>query len=251
MVPPLIDSHLTEVKPQARLGGFAAIARNLPPSCLTHQDRLRQRLIAAGAENLPDDELLELVLLANSPRADTEPLVAELLDRFGSLAEVLGAESEALAAAGLGTPAIAGVKFMREVALRFIRAEFRDRPVVGSWDQLIDFCTVRIAYSTVEEFHILFLDRKNALIKDERQQRGTVDHTPVYTREVIKRALELGASALILVHNHPSGDPAPSPTDIAVTKDIIKAAAPLGITVHDHLIIGRGRHSSLRDLGLI
>jgi len=132
-----------------------------------------------------------------------------------------------------------------------MRAELRDRPIVGSWDKLIDYCTAHIAYSTVEEFHILFLDRKNALIRDERQQRGTVDHTPVYTREVIKRALDLGASALILVHNHPSGDPTPSAADVMVTKDIVKAATTLGIAVHDHLIIGRGRHTSLRDLGLL
>jgi DNA repair protein RadC len=163
----------------------------------------------------------------------------------------MSADTEALAAAGLSLPAIAGVKFVREVALRFLRADLHQRPVVGSWDKLIDYCSAQVAYSKVEEFHILFLDRKNALIKDERQQRGTIDHTPVYTREVIKRTLELGASALILVHNHPSGDPAPSAADIAVTQDIIKAAAPLGIMVHDHLIIGRGGHTSLRDLGLI
>jgi DNA repair protein RadC len=132
-----------------------------------------------------------------------------------------------------------------------MRAELHSRPLVASRDTLIDYCSAQIAHSKVEEFHILFLDRKNALIKHERQQRGTVDHTPVYTREVVKRALELGASALILVHNHPSGDPTPSKADIAVTKDIVKAAAPLGLTVHDHLIIGRGQHSSLRDLGLI
>jgi len=191
------------------------------------------------------------MLFASNPRAKVESLVTELLDRFGSLAEVLGADTEELAAAGLGIPAIAGVKFVRELALRFMRAELRQRPVVASWDKLIDFCTAHLAYSTVEEFHILFLDRKNALLRDERQQRGTVDHTPVYTREVIKRALDLGASALILVHNHPSGDPTPSTADIAITKDIIKAAAPLGITVHDHLIIGRGLHASMRDLGLI
>jgi len=173
------------------------------------------------------------------------------LERFGSLAEVISADTEALAAAGLGLPAIAGIKFVREVALRFMRAELRERPVVGSWDKLIDYCNAQIAYSTIEEFRILFLDRKNALIRDERQQRGTVDHTPVYTREVIKRALEIGASALILVHNHPSGDPTPSTADIAVTKDIAKAAALLGIKLHDHLIIGRGRHTSLRDLGLL
>jgi DNA repair protein RadC len=175
----------------------------------------------------------------------------EVLDRFGSLAEVMSADIEALAAAGLSLPAIAGVKFVREVALRFLRADLHERPVVGSWDKLIDYCNAQIAYSKVEEFHILFLDRKNALIKDERQQRGTIDHTPVYTREVIKRALDLGAASLILVHNHPSGDPTPSAADIAVTNDIIKTAAVLGIAVHDHLIIGRGVHTSFRDLGLI
>ena len=132
-----------------------------------------------------------------------------------------------------------------------MRAALHDRPVVNSWDKLIDYCTAQIAHGKIEEFHVLFLDRKNVLIKHERQQRGTVDHTPVYTREVVKRALELGASALILVHNHPSGDPTPSKADIAVTRDIVAAARPLGVSVHDHLIIGRGRHASLRDLGLL
>src|SRR5437660_10615177 len=157
----------------------------------------------------------------------------------------------ALCGAPFSLPAIAGVKFVREVALRFLLADLHQRPVVGSWDKLIDYCNAQIGYSKVEEFHILFLDRKNALIKDERQQRGTIDHAPVYTREVIKRALDLGAASLILVHNHPSGDPAPSAADIAVTNDIIKTAAALGIAVHDHLIIGRGGHTSFRDLGLI
>ena len=251
MALPAIDSNLTDANKTAQPGSFATVARVMPPSHCSHRERLRQCLIAAGAENLPDHELLELMLFASNPRAKVESLVTELLDRFGSLAEVLGADTEQLAAAGLGMPAIAGVKFVRELALRFMRAELRQRPVVASWDTLIDFCTARMAYSTVEEFHVLFLDRKNALIRDERQQRGTVDHTPVYTREVIKRALDLGASALILVHNHPSGDATPSTADIAVTKDIIKAATPLGITVHDHLIIGRGLHTSLHDLGLI
>jgi DNA repair protein RadC len=191
------------------------------------------------------------MLFTSNPHADVESLVGELLDRFGTLAEVLSADTEALAAAGLSLPAIAGVKCVREVALRFLRADLHQRPVVGSWDKSIDYCNAQIAYSKVEEFHILFLDRKNALIKDERQQRGTIDHTPVYTREVIKRALNLGASALILVHNHPSGDPTPSAADIAVTNDIIKTTAVLGIAVHDHLIIGRGGHTSFRDLGLI
>jgi DNA repair protein RadC len=216
-----------------------------------HRERLRQRLISAGAENLPDYELLEVILFASNPRADVKPLAKDLLEHFGGFAELLSAESDALAGAGLGLAGIAALKAAREAALRLMRAELRDRPVVNSWDKLVDYCAAHVAHGKVEEFHILFLDRKNVLIKHERQQRGTVDHTPVYTREVVKRALELQASGLILVHNHPSGDPAPSKADIAVTKDIVKAAAPLGVTVHDHLIIGRGRHVSLRDLGLI
>ena len=216
-----------------------------------HRERLRQRLVSAGAENLPDYELLEVILFASNPRADVKPLAKELLEHFGGFAELLSAEPDALAGAGLGLAGIAALKAAREAALRLMRAELLDRPLVNSWDKLINYCAAQIAHGKVEEFHILFLDRKNALIKHEQQQRGTVDHTPVYTREVVKRALELQASALILVHNHPSGDPTPSKADIAVTKDIAKAAQPLGVTVHDHLIIGRGRHVSLRDLGLI
>jgi len=249
MIPPPIEPKPTDANPPISPLGLAAVAPNSSSSYWKHRERLRQCLMAAGAENLPDYELLELMLFASNPRAKVESLVGNLLDRFGSLAEVLGADSQELAAAGLGIPAIAVIKFIRELALRFLRAELRERPVVGSWDKLIEYCTAQIGHSTVEEFHILFLDRKNALIRDERQQRGTVDHTPVYTREVIKRALDLGASALILVHNHPSGDPTPSTADIAVTKDVIKAAAPLGITVHDHLIIDRSCHASLRDRG--
>jgi DNA repair protein RadC len=232
------------------LGRLSAVVGSVRPT-FERRQRLRQCLIKAGAENLPDYELLQVMLFTSNPHADVEGLVGELLDRFGSLAAVLSADAEALAAAGLTLPAIAGVKFVREVALRFMRAELHDRPILGSWDKLIGYCRAAIAYSNVEEFHILFLDRKNALIKDERQQRGTVDHTPVYTREIIKRALDLGASALVLVHNHPSGDPSPSAADIAVTQQIIRAATPLAITVHDHLIIARGHHTSLRDRGVI
>jgi DNA repair protein RadC len=216
-----------------------------------HRERLRQRLIAAGAGNLPDYELIEVILFASNPRGDVKPLAKDLLQRFGGFAELLSADAEVLAGAGLGLAGIAALKSVREAALRLMRSELHQRPVVGSWDKLIDYCMAHIAHGTVEEFHILFLDRKNVLIKHEQQQRGTIDHTPVYPREVVKRALELQASAVILVHNHPSGDPTPSKADIAVTKDIVKAAAPLGVTVHDHLIIGRGRHTSLRDLGLI
>ena len=216
------------------------------PHYYGHRERLRQRLIAAGADNLPDYELIEVILFASNPRADVKPLAKDLLAQFGGFAELLSADPDALAGAGLGLAGIAALKAAREAALRLMRSELHERPVVNPC-----YCTAQIAHGTVEEFHILFLDRKNVLIKHERQQRGTVDHTPVYTREVVKRALELAASALILVHNHPSGDPTPSKADIAVTKDIVKAAAPLGVTVHDHLIIGRGRHTSLRDLGLI
>jgi DNA repair protein RadC len=244
------DSKSSKPKRGGELGRVTAVMGAIRPTSDRRQ-RLRQCLIKGGAESLPDYELLQVMLFTSNPHADVELLVQELLDRFGSLADVLSADAEALAAAGLSLPEIAGVKFVREVALRFFRAELHQRPVLGSWDKLIDYCNAQIAYREVEELHIFFLDRKNALIKDERQQRGTVDHTPVYIREVIKRALDLGASALIIVHNHPSGDPNPSIADIAVTKDIINAAAPLGITVHDHLIIGRGRHTSLRELGLI
>src|SRR6201998_3904652 len=244
------DAGSIEPERDGDLGRLTAVLGSVRPT-FERRRRLRQCLIRAGAENLPDYELLQVMLFTSNPHADVESLVGELLDRFGSLAEVLSADTEALAAAGLRLPASAGVKVVREVALRFLRAVLHQRPVVGSWDTLIDYCKAQIAYSKVEEFHILFLDRKNALIKDVRHQRGTIDHPPVYTREVMKRALELGASALILVHNHPSGDPSPSATDIAVTNDIIKAAAALGIVVHDHLIIGRGGHTSLCDLGII
>ena len=221
------------------------------PHYYGHRERLRQRLIDAGAENLPDYELLEVMLFVSNPRGDVKPLAKDLLDQFGGFAALMSAAPDALAAAGLGLAGIAAIKSVREAALRLMRAELQEQPVVNSWDKLIDYCNAQIAHNKVEEFHILFLDRKNVLLKHERQQRGTVDHTPVYTREVVKRALELGASALILVHNHPSGDPTPSKADIAVTQDIKKAAAPLGVVLHDHVIIGRNRHTSLRDLGLI
>jgi DNA repair protein RadC len=236
--------------PAKRLTGLADMA-GVVPHYHGHRERLRRRLTEAGADSLPDYELLEMLLFANDLRKDVKPLAKALLDRFGGFAEVLSAEPDALRAAGLREPAVALLKGVREAALRLARSELRERSVLGSWDRLLDYCNAHIAYGLVEEFHILFLDQKNALIRHERQQRGTVDHTPVYTREVVKRALELQASALILVHNHPSGDPTPSKADIAVTRDIVKAAAPLGVTVHDHLIIGRGRHTSLRDMGLL
>src|ERR1700751_4583413 len=244
------DVGAIEPRGSGALGRLTAVMGNFRPT-FERRQRLRQCLIKAGAENLPDYELLQVMLFTSNPHTDVESLVGELLDRFGSLAEVMSADTEALAAAGLSLPAIAGVKFVREGALRFLRAGLGQRPVVGSWDKLIDYCSAQVAYSKVEEFHILFLDRKNALIKDERHQRGTIDHTPVYISEVIKRPLALGASAVTLDHNHPPGDPTPSDADITVTKEIPKAAAVFDILVHDHLIIGRSQYSSLRDLVLI
>jgi DNA repair protein RadC len=214
-----------------------------------HRGRLRERLLNAGAENLPDYELLEVLLFTHDARRDVKPLAKALIDRFGTFAEVLSAAPDALRAAGLREPAIAVLKAAREAALRLGKTELQKRSVLGSWDRLIAYCNANIARHTIEEFHLLFLDRQNALIAHERQGRGTIDHTPVYVREVVKRALELSASALILVHNHPSGNPKPSQADIVVTRDIVKAAKPLGITVHDHIIIGRTGHTSLRDLG--
>jgi DNA repair protein RadC len=221
------------------------------PHYFGHRQRLRERMIANGAEGLPDYELLEVILFAARQRGDVKPVAKALLAHFCGFAEMMSAEPDALAAAGLNLAGIAAIKAAREAALRLMRAELQQQPVVNSWDKLIDYCSAQVAHGKIEEFHILFLDRKNVLIKDERQQRGTIDHTPVYPREVVKRALELGASALILVHNHPSGDPTPSKADIAVTQDIKKAAAPLGVVLHDHVIIGRNRHTSLRELGEI
>ncbi|HEX6441904.1 MAG TPA: DNA repair protein RadC, partial [Stellaceae bacterium] len=181
--------------------GLADAGAGAVPHYYGHRDRLRHRLLDAGAESLPDYELLEVLLFAQDPRKDVKPLAKQLIDRFGGFPEVLTAEPDALSAAGLREPAIAILKSVREAALRLVRVEILEREVIGSWDRLIAYCNAHIAYSPVEEFHLLFLDRKNALIADERQQRGTIDHTPVYPREVVKRALELNASALILVHN--------------------------------------------------
>jgi DNA repair protein RadC len=189
-----------------RPGGLSDIS-GAAPHYFGHRDRLRQRLFEAGAENLPDYELLEVLLFTHDARRDVKPLAKALIDRFGSFPEVLSAAPEALRDAGVRDPAIATLKSVREAALRLGKAELREREILGSWDRVVAFCNAHIAYSGIEEFHLLFLDRKNALLAHERQQRGTIDHTPVYPREVVKRALELGASALILVHNHPTCPP--------------------------------------------
>ena len=217
-----------------------------------HRQRLRERLIDKGGETLADYEVLECLLFAGQPRGDVKPLAKALIQQFGSLGAVLAAEPRALSqVTGVGAASVAALKATEEAAKRLTREELIERPVLSSWDKLLAYCRTIIGREEVERFHLLFLDRKNQLIADETQQRGTVDHTPVYTREVVKRALELGASALILVHNHPSGDTTPSRADIAMTQEIVEAARKLGIAVHDHVIISKSGHNSFRSLGLL
>jgi DNA repair protein RadC len=215
-----------------------------------HRQRLKARFLSG--EELPDYELLELILFA-IPRIDTKPIAKALLRRFNaSFAEVISSPPERLKEVkGVGETAVLQLKLVRAAALRLMQAEIKEREVFGSWDTVVDYCRSRIGFETIERFHILFLDKKNRLIADEAQQEGTVDHTPVYPREVVKRALELSAASIILVHNHPSGDPTPSRADIEMTKQVVDAAKPLGITVHDHLIVGRKKHKSLREMKLM
>jgi DNA repair protein RadC len=225
---------------------------NQKPDYVGHRERLRQRLLSAGSDALADYELLEFLLFAAKPRGDTKPLAKSLLKRFGSLAGVFGADADALGNVnGMGPASTAALIAVRAAAREMLRAEVTDRSVISSWQQLVDYCTSRIGFALAEEFHLLFLDAKNALIADEQQQRGTVNHTPVYPREVVKRALELGASAVIMVHNHPSGDVTPSKADIDMTRAVRDAVKAVGITLHDHLVIGRGRHASFKNLGLL
>jgi DNA repair protein RadC len=217
-----------------------------------HRERLRSRFLKGGADAMPDYELLEMTLFAAVPRRDTKPLAKALLARFGSFAEVIAAPRERLAEVeGVGESVAAQLKIIEAAAHRLAKTRVINRPALSSWAALLDYCTAAMARGAKEEFRVLFLDRKNVLIADEVQSRGTIDHTPVYPREIVKRALELGATAIILVHNHPSGDPTPSKADIDMTRDIAKAALALGITVHDHLVIGRKGHASFKSLNLL
>jgi DNA repair protein RadC len=223
-----------------------------PPHHYGHRQRLRERFLQAGAEALPDYELLELLLYRAIPRRDTKPLAKMILEKFGSFAEAISASETRLAEIpGLGAAAIAEIKLIRAAALRFLEGELRSRPLLNSWDKVVGYCRAAMAFEPREEFRILFLDNRNRLLANEVQGRGTTNHTPVYVREVVRRALELSAMSIILVHNHPSGDPTPSRADIEITKQIIEAAAPLGISVHDHIIVGRDGHLSLRANGLV
>ncbi len=222
------------------------------PHYLGHRERLRRRFREAGAGALPDYELLELILFRAVPRRDTKPLAKAILAQFGSFAEALNAPEERLhEVPGLGEAAITEIKLVRAAAIRLMRGEVLERPVLSSWSQVLDCCRASMGFEAREQFRILFLDKRNQIIADEVQQTGTVDHTPVYVREVVKRALELSATAVVLVHNHPSGDPTPSRADIEMTKQIVAAAKNLGIAVHDHIIVGKQGHASFRGLGLI
>ncbi|MBI4920496.1 MAG: DNA repair protein RadC [Devosia nanyangense] len=214
---------------------------------------MRERFNKVGGEAFSDVELLEAVLHLAIPRRDTKDLAKLLLKRFGSFSGVLSAPPERLEEFHrLGGITVTNLKVIQAAAQRFARDRVdRDMPILGSWSSLIDYCRSAMAFEDVEQFRILFLDKKNRLIADEVQQRGTVDHTPVYPREVIKRSLELSATALILVHNHPSGDPSPSTADVQMTRQIADVAKPLGITVHDHIIIGKSGHASMKGLRLI
>ena len=217
-----------------------------------HRDRLRERFLRGGSDAVQDYELLELLLFSAIPRRDVKPIAKTLLKQFGSVAGVVTARPEQLMQVdGIKEASATALKAAEAVAVRMLRDQVMNRPVITSWDALIDYCTASMAFRDIEQFRILFLDRRNCLIADEIQQRGTIDHTPVYPREVVKRALELQASAIIMVHNHPSGDPTPSEADIAMTRLVRDAAQPLGVVLHDHVIVGRGRHTSMRSQGLI
>jgi DNA repair protein RadC len=222
------------------------------PHYLGHRHRLRDKLLKNGPDSLADYELLELLLALAIPRIDVKPLAKILLKEFASFAGVIAADPAQLRKVkGVGEGAIAGLKTVRAAALLMTKQELIDRPVIGNWQKLLDYCRITLAEEKIEQFHLLFLDHKNALIAHERQQTGTIDHAPVYPREVVKRALELEASAIIMVHNHPSGDPTPSKDDVAMTKAVAQAAEKLGILLHDHVVVGRKGHKSMRSLGLL
>lgn len=242
---PLVQGNSHGVKPIPPKG-------RLPSYIKDHRGRLRERFIKGGAGALPDYELLELVLFRAIPRQDVKPLARRLLDRFGSFNGVITAPISRLKEChGVGDAVICELKIVDAAAQRLAQSKVLNRRVISSWDALLDYCQTSMAHLETEQFRILFLDTKNTLIADEAQARGTVDHVPVYPREVVKRALELNASALILVHNHPSGDPTPSKADVEMTMQIQQACAVMSISVHDHLIIGQSRPLSFRSEGLL
>jgi DNA repair protein RadC len=222
------------------------------PHFLGHRERLRERFHDAGPDALPDYELLEMILFRAIKRGDTKPLAKTLIAKFGSFAEVVSAPRERLMEVpGVGESVATEIMLIRAAALRLMKGEISKRRVLDSWTAVLDYCRAAMAFNNKEQFRVLFLDKKNQLLADEVQQEGTVDHTPVYPREVMKRALELSSSAVILLHNHPSGDPTPSLADIDMTRKIVEAGSKLGIVVHDHVIIGRKGHTSFKGSKLI
>lgn len=222
------------------------------PDALGHRERLRARLIEGGTEALHDYELLEFVLFGARPRGDTKPLAKALIRAFGGFSEVITAEPERLRQVdGVSEAVVGAIKVVAAASELLARETVINKPVLSSWTAVIKFCHTKLDHKNREEFHLLFLDRKNRLIDHEPHGLGTVDQAQVYVREIVKRALELNASALILVHNHPSGDPQPSKADVAVTREIQKALAVVGIDTHDHLIIGRKGHASFKAMGLL
>lgn len=217
-----------------------------------HRDRLRARFVENGAESLQDYELIELILFMAIPRKDVKPLAKNLLDIFQGLPGLMNADmTELTRINGISDNTAIALKAITETAHRSMKRDMMGKPILNTWSRLIEYCHATMGHEKNEQFRVLFLNKKNELIADEIQGRGTVDHTPAYPREIVKRALELGATALILAHNHPSGDPSPSQADVLMTGEIIRAAEPLGIEVHDHLIISRTKHSSFKTLGLI
>jgi DNA repair protein RadC len=237
---------------QATLFSITTKPKNAVDDRVGHRRRLRDRFQNGGADAVPDYELLEMILFRAFPRIDTKPIAKRLIAKFGSFAEVVSAAPERLKEVeGVGERAVEELKLIKAAAERLIKGEIKARPMLSSWSGVLDYLRLTQGFEVREQFRILFLDKKNHLIADEVQGRGTIDHTPVYVREVVKRALELSATAIILVHNHPSGDPTPSRADIDMTKQIIDTAKPLGVTVHDHVIVGRNGHASLKALRLI
>jgi DNA repair protein RadC len=237
---------------QAAEAGQGGLFEAPQPLHLGHRQRLRSRFLTGGADALPDYELLELVLFRAIPRRDTKDLAKRLLARFGTFAEVINAPEQRLKeVSGVGDAVVTELKLIHAAALRLGKSQIMNRPILSSWNEVISYLTAAQAFEKKEQFRILFLDQKNRLIADEIQGQGTVNHTPVYVREIVKRALEHSSTALILVHNHPSGDPTPSRPDIDMTNLIVQAAKPMGISVHDHIVIGRDGHASFRALRLL
>lgn len=217
-----------------------------------HRQRLRARFLRTAGDGMPDYELLEMVLFAAIPRGDVKPLAKRILKRFGSFADAIAAPSDVLSEIeGMGEASVAALKVVETAAQRLGQESVLNQPILSSWDRLIEYCQMRLGRAEREHFRVLFLNRKNVLIADEEQQRGTIDHTPVYPREVVKRALQLGASAIIMLHNHPSGDPEPSKGDIDMTREIRDTSERLGIQLHDHVIVSRGGHRSFKSMGLL